>query len=212
MIIHKFEQHSEPWHLIRAGKVTGTRFATMMMGVSTKGYTDLVKELAVEIITGAPEDSGYTNEWMQRGTELEPMAALEYESLFGISVGECGFIEPDDDHEFFGFIGISPDRLLPDEGLLEIKCPKQTTHLGYIDANVLPYEYINQVQGQLYVSGLKYVDFMSYYPKLTPFIIRVYKDPFLHENYTKRLRQLQEDVRLQIERYKLYSAFSDGKI
>lgn len=202
MIAHRFEQHSEPWHLIRAGKVTGTRFATIMMGTSTKGYTDLVKELAGEFITGVQESSSYTNEWMQRGTELEPVAAQEYESLFDVEAEQCGFIEPDEDHEFFGFIGISPDRLLPDDGLLEIKCPKLTTHMSYIDANVLPGEYRNQVQGQLYVTGLKYVDFMSFYPGLKPFIVRVQKDPFLHEEFTRKLRQLQQDVKLQIERYK----------
>jgi len=71
--------------------------------------------------------------------------------------------------------------------MIEIKCPKRSTHMKYITNDKLPSEYRWQVQGQLFVTGLKYCDFMSYYPDLKPFIIRVFPDEKDFEMIRKEL-------------------------
>jgi len=223
MILHPIEQRSEAWYSVRAGKITGTRFAQMMMKHSTQGYKDLITDLAAESITETQDAGGYVSEDMQRGIDLEPMAVKAYKDELNKKGIDVGFIEPNEDHEFFGWIGISPDHLIIDdnivyiddndneiieyEGLLEVKCPKLKTHFNYICDDRLPNKYKYQVQAQLYVTSLDYVDFMSFYPsqKIKPFIIRVKKDPIIHESFEAQLRHLIPLVKEKIEIYKNYN-------
>jgi hypothetical protein len=72
--------------------------------------------------------------------------------------------------------GASPDGLVGESGGLEIKCPMPATHIEYLRDGRLPSKYIQQVQGCLWISGRDWWDFMSYHPKMTPLIIRVYRD------------------------------------
>jgi len=203
MIKSLFEQGSEAWFDARCGKITGTRFKTLMSAESTIGYKDLVTDLAGEILTGEIEQ-GYTNEDMQRGIDLEPEARKLYEYLFECEVEEVGFCEPDEDNVFHGLIGISPDGLLKDSGITEFKCPKRKTHLNYIEKNVMPNEYKWQIQGQLFVTGVKYCDFMSYHPKLKPFIIRVHPNAEMHESITEALKTINIAIKQKLDSYKLY--------
>jgi len=202
MIIHNFEQGSEAWFAERCGKVTGTRFASLTMGESTKGYKDLITNLACELITGKMEET-YSNATMEKGIETEPIARAEYESIFETEVKQVGFITPDEDNKFFGWIGISPDGL-DEPGMIEIKCPYMRTHLEYIEANRLPLEYVKQVQGQLFVTGLDYCDFMSYVEGMKPFIIRVYPDLDLFAEFEKRLDLLIIQVQEKLTNYHKY--------
>ena len=204
MIKHKMEQGSEAWFAVRAGLVSGTRFAALISGDNTKGYKDLVIDLAGEIITGSKEET-YSNAIMERGVELEPYAREKYEQILEVEVEEVGFITPDEDNEFFGWIGISPDGLT--DGMLEIKCPLKKTHMTYIKQNVFPRAYRPQVQGQLFVSGLPYCDFMSYYPGMKSFIIRVYPEKDLHELFEIELRKIIPLVEEVIKNYKNYDLF-----
>lgn len=199
MIKTFIEQNSEEWYQIRLGKVTGTRFSKLMMGKSTKGYQDLILDLQGEIITQEIEET-YSNDAMQRGKELEPEARKAYSELKETEVEEIGFIEPDEDNEFYGFIGISPDGLIPG-GMIEIKCPNRNTHLRYLDAGILPSEYKHQVQGQLFTTKLPFCDFFSYYPNLKPFLIRIYPDLEQHAIYEKELRILSKEIEKRLENY-----------
>jgi len=72
--------------------------------------------------------------------------------------------------------GASPDGLIGEDGLLEIKCPLAHTHVGYLREGVLPPKYIPQVQGQLWVTGRQWCDFVSYHPELKIMIVRVERD------------------------------------
>jgi predicted phage-related endonuclease len=123
---------------------------------------------------------------MEKALELEPVAREVYEDITGNIVKTAGFITRDEDDEFEEWIGISPDGMIED-GLLEIKCPLMRTHMEYIMANKLPTDYRYQVQGQLFVSGLKFCDFMSFAEGMKPFIIRVYPEVELFKLFTKRL-------------------------
>jgi len=202
MIIHNFEQKSEAWHEARCGRVTGTRFKALVSGESTQTYKDLVTNIACEIITRRQEDT-YTSPDMERGVELEPIARDLYSEIMGVNVQEIGFITPDEDNPYLEWMGISPDGVIKNS-LLEIKCPKARTHLEYIEANKLPSEYRYQVQGQLFVTGFEYCDFMSYSDGMKPFIIRVYPDYELFELFKTRLDKLIFDVKQKLNIYQKY--------
>jgi putative phage-type endonuclease len=205
MIILNIDQRSEAWYDARCGRVTGTRFGDLVAGESTKTYKSLVSDITCEIITHRQEE-GYTNNVMEHGIETEPEARVEYETITGVKVTEAGFIIPDEDHKYHEWIGISPDGLLSD-GMIEIKCPIMRTHLEYIEANKLPAEYRHQVQGQLFVTGLAYCDFVSYVEDMKPFIIRVNPDPELFKEFEMRLDKLIEDVTAKLNKYNSYNYY-----
>lgn len=177
-MLFNVEQRSEEWHKLRLGKFTGSRFADVLSKETTATYNNLINTIVYEILSGQREET-YESEWMRRGTELEPEARQEYEFLTNNKVQEIGFIQLDE------FIGISPDGLISEDGVLEIKCPKHTTHIDYLLKNELPSTYKPQVQGQLMVSKRQWCDFVSYHPDLDTLIVRVERD----EEYITELRQ-----------------------
>ena len=202
MIILNIEQRSEAWFEARCGRVTGTRFSDLVAGESTKTYKSLISDIACEIITHRQEE-GYSNAAMEHGIETEPEARAEYQSITGVRVSEAGFIIPDEGHKYHDWIGISPDGLTPD-GMIEIKCPMMRTHLEYIEGGRLPVEYRHQVQGQMFVTGLPYCDFVSYVEDMKPFIIRVLPDLELFSEFEKRLDKLIIDVTEKLNKYNSY--------
>jgi putative phage-type endonuclease len=204
MIIYNIEQQSEAWCSARCGKVTGTRFKDLVAGESTATYKNLVINIVCEMITGRQEET-YSNATMEAGIETEPIARVEYENLFDIEVKECGFITPDEDHKYHEWVGISPDGIIPGlKGMIEIKCPLMRTHFEYIEAGKLPAEHRYQVQGQLFVTGYDYCDFISYVKGMKPFVIRVYPDLELFKEFEKRLDLLIVQVLEKIHIYNKY--------
>ncbi|MFA5196745.1 MAG: lambda exonuclease family protein [Bacteroidales bacterium] len=204
MIKHICEQKSEQWHNLRWGLITGTRAKEMFAGKSTATYQNLVYQLAGEILNAEIDEPDYSNEWMERGVELEPQARQLYEGLFDCHIEQVGFVTPDIDNEFVEWVGISPDGLTSDSGLIEIKCPKLTTHLAYIKGDKLPSEYKYQVYFQLYVTGLDYCDFISYYPGLKPFITRVLPDKEIFAEIEAKLREVIFEVSNVLKMYNSY--------
>lgn len=203
MIVHNIEQRSEAWYQVRCGLVTSTRFKNLVAKETTDSYKDLVTNITCEVITGKMEET-YSNANMENGTETEPQARREYELVMETDVQEVGFITPDEDHKYCDWIGDSPDGLLPDDGVLEIKCPLARTHFEYIEANKLPSEYRHQVQGHLFVTGLKYCDFVSYVPGMKLFIIRVTPDLELFAEFGRRLDLLIKQVEDKLLLYEKY--------
>ncbi|MCK5605317.1 YqaJ viral recombinase family protein [Candidatus Pacearchaeota archaeon] len=207
MITINVPQGSEAWFEHRMGRITASKFAVAMSGESTKGFKELIEEIAAEIVSKEIEET-YSNTDMERGIELEPYGAKEYENVLGIEVSEVGFCIPDESDPLHEWVGVSPDRLIEGDGILEIKCPKKKTHWGYIKANKLPSVYRWQVQGQLMVTGKDYCDFMSYHPSLKPFIIRVYPDLEMHSQMRERFELIISLVKKEIETYNLYDYHS----
>jgi putative phage-type endonuclease len=179
-------QGSDEWYAIRLGKVTASNFdAATSKGKGTapsKTRKDYMIRLVAERLTGLPQDS-YKNAAMEWGSETEQDAREYYEALNGVSVRQVGFIARDDD------IGCSPDGLVGDDGMIEIKCPFSTTHIKYILADKMPTEYVKQVQGQLWVAERKWCDFISFDPRMKQrpyFCTRVSRDDgFIPEQETK---------------------------
>lgn len=201
MIKVLIEQGSEAWYQARLGRITGTRFNALMMTDSTKGYKDLISDIACEMISGE-FDEQFRSTLMERGTEVEAEARDYYASLFETTVEEVGIIYMDEESEFHEWVGVSPDGIT--EGILEVKCPLRKTHLNYMDANELPKEYRWQVYGLLFVTGLPYCDFMSYFPDMKPFVLRVFPDEEIFEQIKTRLNTTIERIKLKLDMYKNY--------
>ena len=171
---HDIEQNTEEWLTLRLGKFTASTFSDLFMKKETAGYRKAIRKVAFERLTGESPES-FKNEWMDRGHELEPMAREAYELHTFNVVDNGGFFE------YSEWVGASPDGLIGDEGILEIKSPAYSTLIDYILTNRLPSEYTYQVQGQLYVTKRKWCDFVAYHPKLPLVLIRVEPDPIIQE-------------------------------
>lgn len=157
-------QRTDEWFARRAGKFTGSRFADLM-AVTKSGPSasrrNLLATLAVERITGACVET-YSNAAMQRGIELEEEARQAYEAHAGTLCVEIDFL----DHPSVPMVGVSPDGLVGDDGLVEIKCPaSMAKHLDAIRTGAHAVEYRWQIQGQIWVAGRKWCDAVSYDPR-----------------------------------------------
>ena len=183
-IIYDIEQGSDDWLMLRLGKLTASKFADVISKgrgkEPSKTRVSYMYQLAAEILVGEPT-TFFKNAAMQWGTDCEPAARAAYEIKHDIEVVECAFIEHDE------FVGVSPDGLVGIDGLLEIKCPTTVTHLKYYMSGTMPAEYLAQVQGQLWVSGRDWCDFVSYDPRVRSeadyFELRVNRD----DEYIKNL-------------------------
>ena len=179
MKIINIEQGTEEWLNTRRGVVTGSRFkdvVTPSKGDLSKSSVSYMHELVAERMGVTVHF--FQNEHMKRGNELEGQARTAYEFIKDCKVEEVGFCLADDK-----LVGVSPDGFVGEEGGLEIKCPKETTHISYLAKGELPSIYKPLVQGSMWVTGRKWWDFMSYHPDLPPLIIRIPRD----EEYIKKM-------------------------
>ena len=174
------EQRSPGWYSARLGVPTASTFSNIIdsKGNTSKSQTKLLHKLAGEKVSGVVEE-GYKNKHMERGIELEAEAKSMYSLITGNEIEEVGFCLDDSD-----LFGCSPDGFINADGLIEIKCPCLTTHVEYLIKNRLPVEYVQQVQGQMLITGRLWCDCMSYYPSMKPLIVRVERD----EEYLNCLR------------------------
>jgi len=185
-VLVEVEQRSDEWQKLRCGVATASCFDRIITPATGKPSASAVayrRELLAEWLTAQPvsvKESG----WMQRGTEMEPEARAFYEFEADAEVTEAGFVFLDERR----LIGCSPDGLVGDDGLVEIKCPAPHTHVGYLLDAKLPTAYIPQVQGALWVTGRRWCDFISYHAEMEPLIVRVKRD----EGYIAKMAMLIE--------------------
>ena len=195
MIIQHAKQGTDEWHKSRLGIPTASQFSKILTGTGKpstqkEGY---IKSLLVERITG--KQCGFEgNQYTERGHEIEPEARAFYDMKSRQDVIEIGFCT--DDKEQYG---ASPDALVGEDGLLEIKSTIATTHIGYLEKpDKLPAAYVSQIQGQLLVTGRKWCDFLAYHPDFPSVIIRVERD----EEYIEKLVSALHKFNLELtERY-----------
>jgi putative phage-type endonuclease len=175
------EQRTPEWYEERMGIPTASSFDKIITskGEISASRTKYLYKLVAEKLSGTVETS-YINDAMQHGIDTEAEARKVYELVTLNDVEQVGFCLSDCER-----YGASPDGLVGEDGLLEIKCPKAETHIEYLLNGKLPTAYFQQVQGQLLVTGRKWCDFMSYVLNLKPFIIRVGRD----EEFIKKLEQ-----------------------
>lgn len=195
------EQRTDEWFAARVGKVTASRIADVCArtktgwGASRKNY---MAELVAERLTGVHVE-GFTNAAMQWGTDMEPEARGAYEFYRDATVAEVGFVP----HHSIADTGASPDGLVGEDGLVEIKCPNTATHLETLLDASLPEKYFLQIQWQLACTGRQWCDFASYDPRLPEsmrlFVDRVKRDDVaiaaIEKDVIGFLTELRETVR-----------------
>lgn len=182
MIRFDMEQGSVEWSLVRMGIPTASNFDRILTptGKPSAQAADYLRDLIAERMLGAPIDAPKTA-WMQRGNELEGEAICFYEFERDVAIERVGFLMDD-----AGTRGASPDGMVGDDGLVEIKCPSPSVHVGYLLGRGVDKAYFSQIQGQLLVSGRAWTDIVSYHPlvhRLPPAIVRVERD----EDYIAKL-------------------------
>lgn len=169
MILHTAPQGSPEWHAARAGVITASMFATcrqkLKSGPSKGEFAaaagDYAFRLAVERISGQPLDEGFETWAMRRGHELEPAARLEHELAIGVVVQPAGFVTTDDN-----LFGASADGLIGEDGGAEYKCLVDPSRLRRVLLTGDISEFMDQIQGGMWITGRTWWDFCLYCPAL----------------------------------------------
>ena len=177
MISVKCEQGTDEWRGIKAGVASPSNFdrlITASMKPSSQDE-DYYYELMGEWIVGMCKELPPNLYWVKRGTEMEPIARQHFEIIHG-DIVKIGFAYKDKKK----LVGCSPDGFMvhqrTDTGL-EIKCPEPINHMAYYLRGVCPKKYMPQVQGSMWVTGMRQWWFMSYHPNHPPLIVLVDADP-----------------------------------
>ena len=179
------EQKSPEWFAARLGKVTASRVADVIAKTKT-GYStsreNYMAQLVCERMTGTQTES-YNNAAMQWGTDQEPLARAAYEAAVDVLVDETGFVI----HPTIAEAGASPDGLVGDDGLIEIKCPNTSTHIDTLLSEKVPSKYLTQMMWQMACTGRKWCDFVSFDPRMPEGLQIFIKRVDYHDSIVKGL-------------------------
>ena len=213
MIFYACKQPSPEWFQLRAGKTTASRFkdACDFLAVNkanpdsrpSQKNIDYAYQVALEKISGVPNEDTFVTWEMRRGSELEPLARIAYEATTGNLAQESGIVATDDERFAYstdGFVDDDPEG----DGFIEIKCPNSPRRIfemwqtGNLD------EYIQQIQGGLWITGRKWCDFVMYAPQLESigkhlYIKRVYRDEEFIETMEQQLWAFAQRVESHVE-------------
>lgn len=196
------EQRSPEWFQARLGKVTASRIADVCARTKSgwgAGRKNYMAELLAERLTGERVE-GFTNAAMQWGTDQEPEARIAYEFYRDATVIETGFVP----HPTIGDCGASPDGLVGDDGLVEIKCPNTSTHVDTLLGASMPEKYFLQIQWQIACTGRQWCDFVSFDPRLPEsmrlFVDRVKRDDAAIEAIEKDVIGFLNELRDTVHR------------
>lgn len=196
MPLYNFDikQNSDEWVAIKVGKFSASIAADLLMDKKNVGYIKLIDKIVEERITGQQTESKTFsgNGFTERGHEYEPLAREDYEFRSFNDVVQVGVVELDD------WILCSPDGLINDNGLIQIKCPIFNTQKEYLKTQKVPGNYLKQMQFELFVTGREYNIFYSYHPHLPAVEIRVNRDELLIAEIQKRLNEAKAEVEAEI--------------
>jgi putative phage-type endonuclease len=172
------EQGSLEWRLARCGSLGASRVADALAKTRSgwgASRANLMAELIAERLTGVPAEN-YTNAAMQWGTVTEPEARTAYEFRHDVDVRQVGLVR----HPVIAMTHASPDGLVGDDGLIEIKCPNTATHIETLLGASVPGKYLTQIQWQIACTRRQWCDFVSFDPRLPEehrlFVKRVPRD------------------------------------
>ena len=194
------EQRTEEWFNARLGKVTASRIADLMAKTKS-GYSasrdNYITQLTIERLTQKPTE-GYTNAAMQWGTDQEPFARAAYETKTGQLVTEVGFIV----HPEIDQAGASPDGLVGDEGMVEIKCPESKTMIETLLSDKVPDKYFKQMQWQMACAGRKWCDYVVFDPRMPEnlqlCVRRVERDDYIIDEIKAEINKFLAELEIQV--------------
>lgn len=157
-------QRTDEWFAARLGKATASRISDVVAKTKT-GYgasrATYMGELIAERLTGKKAE-GFESAAIRWGVETEPQARAAYEFFRDATVIEVGFI----DHPRIAMSGASPDGLIGDDGLVEIKCPLTKTHIDTLLSQSVPKDYLLQMHWQMACTGRAWCDYVSFDPRM----------------------------------------------
>lgn len=194
------EQGSPEWFACRLGIPTASEFSTVMAkgqeGANSKTRRTYMLKLVGERLTGQPKYE-YSNDHMERGKEMEAEARELYCMVMDVEPIRVGFLRRGD-------AGCSPDSLVGNDGMSEIKTKLPHLQLEVLLAGRLPAEHKHQTQGQLWIAEREWCDFVSYWPGLPPFIKRVHRDEEYIKTIAAAVRAFNEEMHELIEKVQQY--------
>lgn len=186
------EQRSEQWYQDRLGHATGSCAKNILAGKDTLARQGYIIQIVTERLTGRAQDS-FTTADMQRGIDVEPLAKTAYQASYELT-DDVGFVK----HPLIRWFGASPDALVGADGLVEIKCPRSTTHLEYLQAGKVPTKYVPQMLAQLSCTRRKWVDFVSFddrFPEhLRLFVVRFEPSAEEIEKFEGKVKEFLSEV------------------
>jgi hypothetical protein len=195
------DQGTPDWHAARAGIPTASMFGTVMAsgkgGADSKTRTTYMHKLAGEIITGEPMES-YSNAHMERGKEMEAEARDLYAFQQVVEPVQIGFIRS-------GQKGCSPDSLIGDTGMCEVKTKLPHLQIEVLLRGELPPEHRAQCQGNLWVAEREWIDFVSYWPKMPLFVKRVYRDEPYIAGLASAVDAFNDELAALVERVRAFA-------
>lgn len=190
------EQGSEEWFAARLGKVTASRVSDVTAATKSgpaAARKNYAAQLVAERLSGETGPT-FSNAAMQWGTDTEPQARAAYSLEKGLPVSQIGFV----DHPNIEMAGASPDGLVGQDGLVEIKCPNTATHIETILRGTADAKYVKQMQFQMACTQRQWCDFVSFDPRLPPemslFVQRVAVDAEAIEEIESKVREFLSEV------------------
>jgi putative phage-type endonuclease len=196
----EIEQGTDAWRMVRLGKVTASRIADLMAKTKS-GYSasrdSYMAQLTIERLTQKPTE-GYTNAAMAWGVDQEPFARAAYETKTGQLVTEVGFIV----HPEIDQAGASPDGLVGDEGMVEIKCPESKTMIETLLSDKVPDKYFKQMQWQMACTGRNWCDYVVFDPRMPEnlqlCVRRVERDDYIIDEIKAEIKKFLAELDQQI--------------
>lgn len=193
------EQRSEEWYAARAGSVGASDIVDLLAKGRGVSRRNLMARLAAERLTGRATET-YQSAAMLHGIEVEEQARVAYEFLHGVQVEQIGLIR----HPSIEGTHASPDGLVGKDGVVEIKCPNTATHIDTLMGAAIDRGYILQMQWQMACSGRKWVDWISYDPRmpveLALFVRRVKRDSAMIADVESEVRLFLAELEVMVEK------------
>jgi hypothetical protein len=189
------EQGTDEWFAARAGIPTASMFKTVTAkgrgGGESKTRRTYMLKLAGERITGDSMES-FSNPHMERGKVMEAEARATYAFTRDVEPASVGFIKR-------GNSGASPDALIGDAGMLEIKTALPHILIDHLLRDEPPPEHKAQCQGQLWVAGREWVDLMIYWPSLPPLVKRIERDDKYIDEMVAAIGQFNDELDAMVD-------------
>lgn len=181
------DQNSDEWYQARLGIPTASAFKDILAKGEGKMRKAYMMKLAGELITGEPASGQHKSADMERGHEMEAEARDAYTFATGAELIQVGFVTD-------GKVGCSPDRLIGDDGGLEIKTAFPHILAEHLLADRVPPEHIAQVQGSMWITDRKWWDVCIYWPRMPVFIKRVERDDGYIANLAGAVTQFRAEL------------------
>jgi putative phage-type endonuclease len=195
------EQGSDEWRMARLGKVGASMVADATARTKTgwgASRSNLAARLVAERLTGSLTEN-FTNDAMRWGTEKEPEARDFYAFVHRVEVQQVGLVL----HPSIDMTLASPDGLIGEHGLVEIKCPNTATHIDTLLSGDVDAGYMKQMQWQMACTGRQWVDWVSYDPRMPDemrmFVKRVPRDPTMIAELEKQVFEFLAEVSATVD-------------